>query len=377
MNDYALIDAVVHTGAETRTDLAVRVSRGSIVAVVPPADVPAAVRRIKLDGLHIAPGFVDVQANGGGGKLFNDDPSTGALACIAAAHRRFGTAALLATIITDQYEIMEAAVEAVLTARTAGNRTIAGIHLEGPHLNPAKAGIHDPNLMTPFDPHLTELVRKVVDSGAAALVTLAPEMVDDADIAALVQAGARVSAGHSMATPARLATAVAHGLSGITHLYNAMSGASARVPGLIGAALAEPQVTAGIIADGHHVADEMLRVAYAAKGTDGLMLITDAMPPVGTDMTSFTVAGQEITVRGGLAANADGTIGGSILDMMWAVRHMATQVGVPLDDALRMAAATPARFMGLDRRYGRIAPGYSADLAIFDDDLHPVKVQGL
>ena len=385
MSGIALINAQVHTGrdtamqtgGETRRDLAVHLADSKIVAVVPPADLPADARRINLDGFHIAPGFVDLQVNGGGGVLFNDDPSTGALASIAAAHRRFGTAALLATVITDRFTVMQAAAQAVVAARAAGNRTIAGIHLEGPHLNPAKPGIHDPALMSPFDPRLPALVRTVAAAGAAVLVTLAPEMVDDADIAALVDAGARVSAGHSLATPERLAAAMARGLAGATHLYNAMGGASARAPGLIGAVLAEPKVTAGLIADGHHVADEMLRVAYVAKGVDGLMLVTDAMQPVGTDMTAFEVAGQRITVRDGLAANADGTIGGSVLDMMGAVRHMVTRAGVPLDDALAMAAATPARFMGLDRRYGRIAPGYCADLAVFDDDLQPVAVPGL
>ena len=339
------------------------VLRGGQIADItadPPADLPL----VRLPaGAVLAPGFIDLQVNGGGGVLLNDDSSVAGIARIAAAHRQGGTTALLPTLITDTRPAIRAAIEGVAAAIAAGIPGILGLHLEGPFLSPQRIGIHDPGRLAEFGPGDADLMTGLGTRGIT-LVTLAPERVPAGTVASLVARGARVCAGHTADAGPAIRAAMAEGLTGFTHLFNAMSQIGPREIGTVGIALSETATFAGIIADGHHVGDDQLRLALRLKGHDRLMLVSDAMPPVGDIRadTSFTLFGRRIGRTGDRLTGEDGTLAGAAITMAQAVRHISTRGGASLEEALAMASLTPARFLGLDTRLGRIAPGFAADL---------------
>jgi len=329
---------------------------------------PAGAEIIDLQGGLLAPGFIDVQVNGGGGVLFNDDPSPAAIRRIRDAHRRFGTTAILPTLISDSFAVMQAAAAAVRAVRSEPGSGILGIHFEGPYLAETRKGAHDAGKFRPVDGAAVELFTS--DGLGQVVVTLAPEVVGCDVIAALTAAGVRVSAGHSAATYDDIRRALDAGLTGFTHLFNAMTPLESRTPGVVGAALEDTNSWCGIIIDGHHVHPASARVAVAAKPTGRMMLVTDAMPPVGTDAASFQLAGETISVSDGRCTTADGVLAGSNLDMATAVRNCVEMLGLSLEEALRMASLYPAGFLGLDHSRGRLAPGYATDLVLLDNGIH-------
>jgi N-acetylglucosamine-6-phosphate deacetylase len=363
----ALTGGRIFTGDRIVEDRAVLIDEGRIVDVVPEGSVPPGARRTPLEGGLLAPGFIDVQVNGGGGVLFNDEPTVEAVRRIAAAHRAFGTTGLLPTLITDLPEKMPRAIAAVAEAIRLGVPGILGIHLEGPFLNVARKGVHEADKIRPA----TEADLPVLTSlgSGRTVVTLAPELAPPGFIRRLAAAGVLVSAGHTAASHDQIVAALAEGVSGFTHLFNAMTPLSSREPGAVGAALADPRSWCGLIVDGHHVHPASAKVAIAAKARGRMMLVTDAMPPVGADDPSYRLRGETITVVGGRCATADGTLAGSALDMASAVRNTVRLVGLDLEEALRMASLYPAGFLGMDGERGRIAPGYRADLVLLDDAL--------
>jgi N-acetylglucosamine-6-phosphate deacetylase len=362
----ALVPDRLFDGAAFQEAVGVLVEGGRILGVMPLAELPADVPEERCAGL-LAPGFVDVQVNGGGGVLLNDDPSPAAMAAIAAAHRRFGTTGLLPTLITDRRETMAAALAATRAALAAKTPGVLGIHLEGPFLNPARKGAHDPALMRA--PEEEDFALLTAGGAGAVVVTLAPERVGPGAIARLCAAGVRVAAGHTEAAPERLAEARREGLTGYTHLFNAMPPLAGRAPGPVGAALSERETFCGLIADLRHVAPEALRAAIAAKGADRAMLVSDAMSTVGTELTEFRLQGRRILRADGRLTTEDGVLAGSDLDMASAVRNAVRALGAPLGDALRMASLTPATWLGLDHEIGRVTPNFRADFVALDDDL--------
>jgi N-acetylglucosamine-6-phosphate deacetylase len=342
---------------------------------MPRADVPEIISLREFGGdTWLAPGFIDIQVNGGGDVLFNDAPTPETIARIAAAHRRFGTTALLPTLISDTPAKMRAALDATERA-AAANPGVLGVHLEGPFLSPDKPGVHDRAMLRPPTAADAELITAA--RPGVVLVTLAPEQVPAGFIARLRAAGVRVSLGHSVATYAETRTALAEGLTGFTHLFNAMRPLDSREPGPIAAALETPDAWFGMIVDGHHVAMAMLRLAL--RGATRPMLVTDAMPPVGGHSLQFTLNGQQIRVEAGRCTTPEGRLAGAALGMADAVCNTVQLLGVPLTDALRFASAEPAAFLGLGETLGRIAPGYRADLVAFDPDtlaVHQTWVAG-
>ena len=359
---HAIAASHVFDGLAVHRDRAVVVDGSRIAALVPRRDVPAGVPVAALpEGLWLAPGFIDTQVNGGGGVLFNDTPTPDAIATIVRAHRKFGTTALLPTLITDVPETTAKAIRAVDEA-AASMPGVIGIHLEGPFLSPERPGVHDPRrLRRPNDDDLAMITAK---RRGVTLVTLAPEQVPSGFVSALASAGVRVALGHSMATYAQTRAAMADGLTGFTHLFNAMRPLASREPGPVTAALENPAAWFGMIVDGVHVDPAVLRLAL--RGLAQPMLVTDAMPPVGANGSAFTLYGDEITVRDGRCLRRDGTLAGSMLDMASAVRNSVDLLGVGLTDALRFASSNPANFLGLGHSLGRLAPDYRADLVAFD-----------
>jgi N-acetylglucosamine-6-phosphate deacetylase len=363
MSAVALHATRVLTPAGFEPDACVVMDRGRIVDVLPSSRCPAELPREDLAG-DLLPGFIDLQVNGGGGVLFNDDPTVEGIAAIAQAHRRFGTTGLLPTLISDDLAVVGraiAAVEAAIAQRVPG---VLGIHLEGPYLNPARKGVHDAAKFRVLDAEGIRLLTSL--RGGRTLVTLAPERVPRGAIRALVDAGVVVAAGHTEASYAVMQSAFAEGLSGFTHLFNAMSPLGSREPGAVGAALESRASWCGVIADGHHVHPAALRIALAAKGAARLALVTDAMPIVGSTRREFVLAGQAITSDGERCLTADGTLAGSALDMAQAVRNAQRLIGVDAEMAVRMASEVPASILGLGDECGSIRRGLRADLVLVD-----------
>jgi len=326
---------------------------------------------IDLDGNYLVPGFIDVQVNGGGGVLFNDSPDIEGIRTIANAHRQFGTTGLLPTLISDELDVIQQGVAAVNAAIEEEVPGILGIHIEGPFLSPERHGIHDVTKLKRLTSGIISELEPV-DSGCSVL-TLAPETVEPGMIRQLVEKGFIVCAGHSNATYKQVSTAINHGLSGFTHLYNAMSQISAREPGMVGAALDHDDTWCGIIADGHHVSPTSLRIAYRCKGPEKLMLVTDAMPPVGSASDVFHLMGNRITVKDGVCVDASGTLAGAALDMASAVRNMMKASACTLAEASLMASASPAAFLGIQHRKGTIRAGMQADFVVLNEQFHAIK----
>ena len=370
MSSLALVNGRVLTDRGFE-DVAVVVENGRIVALTPKDEaLPDATRTYDLQGATLLPGFIDCQVNGGGGVLFNNAPDVDALRRIGAAHRRFGTTGFLPTLISDDLEVMAKAIAATRRAIDEKVPGVLGIHLEGPYIAPARKGTHDEAKFRVPDANEISLATSL-DNGVT-VITLAPERVPAADIRALVARGAIVVAGHTAASYEETRAGLEAGIRGFTHLYNAMSPLTGREPGAVGAALEDEASWCGVIVDGVHVHPASLRVALAAKPAGKIFLVTDAMPPVGADDPSYELYGEVITARDGVVRNASGTLAGSALDMATAVRNTVKLLGVSLEEASRMASTYPAQFLGLANQYGRIAPGYRADLVALDDGLEVI-----
>ncbi len=368
----ALMNGRILAGEQIVTGQTVLLAGERIEAVVSDSDPRCRdAVNVDLEGHVLLPGFIDVQVNGGGGVLFNDDPSPESIRAIGAAHRQFGTTGFLPTLISDDLDTIARAIAAVQSSLDARQPGALGIHIEGPFLNWARRGVHDPK-------HLRRLDRGVISllcslRGGRTVLTLAPEMTTTDMIAQLAAAGILLSAGHSDASFGQTAAAIAHGVRGFTHLFNAMAPLAPREPGIIGAALFDANTWCGIIVDGHHVDPVMLKLALRCKRQDRFMLVTDAMPPVGSAATSFILQGRTIHVVDGVCRDENGTLAGTALDMATAVRNAVHLLGLSIAEAARMASEYPAAFLGLDHELGRIAPGYRAGLVLMNDELRVVR----
>ncbi|MVT51921.1 N-acetylglucosamine-6-phosphate deacetylase [Bradyrhizobium yuanmingense] len=357
----------IFDGTDMRGPGSVRISQGRIESISFDEAAPASIR-LPRDAI-LAPGLIDIQVNGGGGVLLNDQPTEAGVRRIVEAHRKAGTTGCLPTLITDRSEVVERlAVAAQACLDIPG---VLGFHLEGPALNRSRKGIHPETEIRVPDRRDLAAIKSFGDRGRS-IVTLAPECVPESMIDELVGAGLRVAAGHSDASAKQIRQAVGRGLLGVTHLFNAMSQLSAREPGVVGAALEEDRLFAGIICDGIHVERAALRVAFRCKGRDRLMLVSDAMPLVGTDDRQFLLQGRQITLHDNRLTGSDGTLAGAHLTMIQAVRNAVALIGIPLVDALIMASRTPAAFLGLGSELGRIAAGYRADFVAFNPSFEVV-----
>lgn len=370
MSRTAFMPSRVLTPAGFESDRCVLVDEGRIAAVLPASACPPDVPARKLAG-DLLPGFIDLQVNGGGGVLFNDRPTMEGIATIAAAHRRFGTTGFLPTIISDDLEVVAQAIGAVDAAIARGMPGVLGIHIEGPFLNPAKKGIHDASKFRILDEVAIALLTSL--RHGRTVVTLAPELAPAGAIRALRDRGVIVCAGHTAASYQEIQVGIAEGLSGFTHLFNAMSQLGSREPGTVGAALDACGTWCGLIVDGHHVHPASLRIALAAIGAERLALVTDAMPTVGWDQNEFQLGGVKIAACDGYCIAPDGTLAGSNLNMAQAVRNAGRMMGVDNATAIRMATAVPASAIGLSDEVGSIAPGLRADFVLVGPDMDVIE----
>jgi N-acetylglucosamine-6-phosphate deacetylase len=327
--------------------------------------------RRDLRGAYLMPGFIDCQVNGGGGVLFNDDPSVEAIRAIGRAHRRYGTTGFLPTLISDDLSVISRAISSVRAAIEARVPGVIGVHIEGPFINALRKGVHDPAKLRQLDAQGVELLSSL--GIGRTLVTLAPEVTQPETIRKLADAGVVVSAGHTDGTYDQVAEAFKHGVSGVTHLFNAMSPFTHREPGAVGAALSDDDSWCGLIVDGRHVHPAALKLALRCKRPDRFMLVTDAMPSVGSHRDSFMLQGKRITVKDGVCEDENGTLAGSAIDMATGVKNSVDMLGISLEQAARMASTYPAEFLGLGDELGRIAPGYRANLVLCDERLQVLE----
>lgn len=359
-------------------DHALLIEAGVVKDIVPKSEVPEGIDLRNAGDRLLAPGFVDLQVNGGGGVLFNNQPDIDGIATICKTHAGYGTTSVMVTLITDTAEVRDKALEAGRLALEEKTPGYLGLHLEGPHLSLARKGTHDPALIRPMqDEDLQALVRAGQSFGQA-ITTIAPENVTVDQVRALKEAGYVVSLGHTNSSAAEVPPYVEAGVSMVTHLFNAMSQMANREPGLVGAALHDGRLSCGLIADGFHVDPVTMRVAIRGKnGPSHIFLVTDAMSTIGTDQDGFELNGRRIFRRDGRLTLADGTLAGADIDILSCVRYTHMALGLPLIEALRMASRYPAEAMGLINK-GQLRPGFDADFVILDRDLgwHSTWIEG-
>ncbi|MBI4367594.1 MAG: N-acetylglucosamine-6-phosphate deacetylase [Deltaproteobacteria bacterium] len=364
---HAVLADRVFDGHAWHAEGAVLIRNGRILGLASWSEVPPDWPQTRLPaGAFLAPGFIDLQVNGGGGILLNDQPTADGMRAIARSHRRYGTTACLPTLITDTREQVRTAIAAARAI--AGRDGVLGLHVEGPFISPKRRGVHRPDRVAQPGAGDLEALCELAGAGRS-LVTLAPECVPAGFVRALACSGVRISIGHSEASAAVVMQAVADGASGVTHLFNAMPPLSARDPGIVGVALTESRLTAGLIVDGIHVDPISVRIAFAAKGPGRIALVTDAMPTVGTSLDRFELIGRTVRLADGRLTTEEGTLAGAHLDMASAVRNAVRLAQLSLEDALRAASLTPARFLGLDNERGALVAGARADLVALSPDL--------
>ena len=365
----ALINARVLRDDKLLDEHCVLIDGGRILDVVPAAQARGpGIDRVDLGGGLLLPGFIDTQVNGGGGVLFNDAPSVEAIRQIGRAHRRFGTTGFMPTLISTDLDVVAQAISATRGALATGVPGVLGIHIEGPFLSVERKGVHDQAMLRELDESAVGLLSSL--GAGRTIVTLAPEVTTPEIIQRLADAGVIISAGHTNATYAEVTEALRHGLRGFTHLFNAMSQLTSREPGVVGAALEDSSSWCGIIVDGEHIAPPVLRLALRCKPHERFMLVTDAMPALGTELRTFELQGRRIIVSGPVCYDEDGRLAGSNIDLASCVRNAMGLLGLPLHEAVHMASLYPAQFLGLAGELGRIEPGYRANLALTDESLH-------
>ncbi|MDE2220859.1 MAG: N-acetylglucosamine-6-phosphate deacetylase [Gammaproteobacteria bacterium] len=365
MSGTAFVNGALLVAGGFATGKVLLIEDGRISAVLPAGDAPLrGVELVDLAGRLLLPGFIDVQVNGGGGVLFNDVPTIDGIRRIAHAHARFGTTGFLPTLISDDLAVVASAIAAVDAAIVAGVPGVLGIHIEGPYLNERRKGVHNAEHFLELDRDAVALLCSL--RRGVTLLTLAPEHARPEALDQLAAAGVILSAGHTNASATEIETARRHGLRGYTHLFNAMSQLTAREPGTVGAALGDDESYCGLIVDGRHVDPRVLRIALRARRHDRFMLVTDAMPPVGTGDATFLLQGRTITVADGYCVDEQGTLAGTALDMSMAVRNAIAMLALPPAEAVQMASENPARFLGLGASHGRLAVGCRADLLVAD-----------
>ncbi|NIY82842.1 N-acetylglucosamine-6-phosphate deacetylase [Vibrio hepatarius] len=364
---YALTNCKIYTGSDVLVDHAVIIKNELIDKVCPVSELPKDIETRDLNGANLSPGFIDLQLNGCGGVMLNDEITAKTMQIMHEANLKSGCTSFLPTLITSSDEDMKQAIAAAREYHTQYQNQSLGLHLEGPYLNVAKKGIHSVDYIRPSDDSMIDYMCENAD--VITKVTLAPEHNEPEHIERLKDAGIVVSIGHTNATYAEARRGFEAGISFATHLFNAMTPMVGREPGVVGAIYDTPDVYAGIIADGFHVDYANIRIAHKIKG-EKLVLVTDATAPAGADMDYFIFVGKKVYYRDGKCVDENGTLGGSALTMIEAVQNTVEHVGIALDEALRMATLYPAKAIGVDEKLGRVKKGMIANLTVFDRDFN-------
>jgi len=374
---YAITASQVFDGSTWKFQHGVVIDNDTIVGVEPLDELGSEIPITDYGDGVIAPGFIDLQVNGGGGVLFNNEPTVSSLQTMITAHRATGTTAMMPTLISDEQSVYPAGISAVNQIMGSGNPSVLGLHIEGPFLSQKKRGTHQQTMVRQIT---GDDIRWLTSSAASLplILTLAPEHCSAGQIKQLTNAGVMVCAGHSNATAQQTKAALSEGLRGFTHLFNAMNPLTARDPGVLGVALNDRESWAGIIADGHHVDPVNLSLAHRTKAPGKLCLVTDAMATVGAVKKSFSLYNETITEDNGVLINAEGNLAGSAIGMIQAVAVAHHSAGIELGECLNMASSYPAAFLNRHKELGQLSAGFRADIVHFDDNfkVHNTWVAG-
>ena len=363
MKKYALTKAVIYTGEKVLYEHAVVIENGLIQAVILEKDLAKEIPTVDLNGANLSAGFIDLQLNGCGGVMFNEEISVNTLEIMQATNLKSGTTSYLPTFITSPDEGMKQAVAVMREYLSKHKNQALGLHLEGPYLSVAKKGVHRPEYIREISPEMLDFLCQNGD--VITKLTVAAENPTAEYISRFIQAGIIVSIGHSNATYEQAKQRFAEGASFATHLHNAMSPiSSGREMGVVGAVL-DSEVYTGIICDGLHVHWGNIRLAKKAKG-DKLVVITDATAAAGADISEFIFVGKKVTVKEGKCYDEFGALGGASVTMIESIQNLIHHTDLSLDEILRMCTLYPAKAIGVDDKLGSIAVGKVANLAIFD-----------
>ena len=371
----ALLGSQIFCGERFYDDHALLVEGKSIVDIVDKNNTPDNFNKIELDQGILAPGFIDLQVNGGGGVLFNNSPNKESLNTIIKAHQFFGTTSIMPTVISDSLEVLEQCIKTV-TEEIKNNSSLLGIHIEGPFFNTKYRGVHQKQYISTINSDYLNLFESL--KGFPVMLTLAPECISSQQLKHLTSLGIKTLAGHSDATYDELDDAIKNGLDGFTHLFNAMGQISAREPGVVGSALHFENTFASIIVDLHHVHPSLIQLAYQLKPTGKLFFISDSMATINHGKPSFELYDEVVNESDGRLVNSEGKLAGSSITQIDAVKNAYQKCNIPLNQALAMASRYPAEYLGIENHLGSLKPGYRADLVHFDSNfkVHNAWVSG-
>ena len=371
----ALLGSQIFCGERFYDDHALLVEGKSIVDIVDKNNTPDNFNKIELDQGILAPGFIDLQVNGGGGVLFNNSPNKESLNTIIKAHQFFGTTSVMPTVISDSLEVLEQCIKTV-TEEIKNNSSLLGIHIEGPFFNTKYRGVHQKQYISTINSDYLNLFESL--RGFPVMLTLAPECISSQQLKHLTSLGIKTLAGHTDASYDELDDAIKNGLDGFTHLFNAMGQISAREPGVVGSALHFENTFASIIVDLHHVHPSLIQLAYQLKPKGKLFFISDSMATINHGKPSFELYDEVVNESDGRLVNSEGKLAGSSITQIDAVKNVYQKCNIPLNQALAMASRYPAEYLGIENHLGSLKPGYRADLVHFDSNfkVHNVWVSG-
>ena len=371
----ALLGSQIFCGELFYDDHALLVDGKSIVDIVDKNNIPENFNKMELDQGILAPGFIDLQVNGGGGVLFNNSPNKESLNTIIKAHQFFGTTSVMPTVISDSLEVLEQCITTV-TEEIKNNSSLLGIHIEGPFFNTKYRGVHQKQYISTINSDYLNLFESL--KGFPVMLTLAPECISSQQLKHLTSLGIKTLAGHSDASYDELDDAIKNGLDGFTHLFNAMGQISAREPGVVGSALHFENTFASIIVDLHHVHPSLIQLAYQLKPTGKLFFISDSMATINHGKPSFELYDEVVNESDGRLVNSEGKLAGSSITQIDAVKNAYQKCNIPLNQALAMASRYPAEYLGIANHLGFLKPGYRADLVHFDSNfkVHNAWVSG-
>ena len=371
----ALIGAQLFSGKEFFDNRALLIDGENIIDIINEHNIPNNFETQKLNGGILSPGFIDLQVNGGGGKLFNNSPDKESLNAIIEAHQHFGTTSIMPTVISDSLNVLKRCTTTISEV-IENNKSLLGVHIEGPFFNVKYRGVHQKQYINTINSDYLNLFESLKDFPV--MLTLAPECISTKQLKHLKSLGFKILAGHTDASYDQLEEAIKYGLDGFTHLFNAMGQISAREPGVVGSALTFDNATASIIVDLHHVHPSLIQMAYKQKPQGKLFFVSDSMATIHHGEPSFELYDEVVSESNGRIINSEGKLAGSSITQIDAIKNAYQSCNIPLNDAIAMVTRYPAEYLGVANYLGSLKSGYRADLTHFDLDfqVHNVWVAG-
>jgi N-acetylglucosamine-6-phosphate deacetylase len=367
----ALIGAQLFSGKEFFDNRALLIDGENIIDVINEHDIPNNFEIQKLNGGILSPGFIDLQVNGGGGKLFNNSPDKESLNAIIEAHQHFGTTSIMPTVISDSLNVLKRCATTI-SEEIESNKSLLGVHIEGPFFNVKYRGVHQKQYINTINSDYLNLFESLQDFPV--MLTLAPECISTKQLKHLKSLGFKILAGHTDASYDQLEEAIKYGLDGFTHLFNAMGQISAREPGVVGSALTFDNATASIIVDLHHVHPSLIQMAYKQKPQGKLFFVSDSMATIHHGEPSFELYDEVVSESNGRIINSEGKLAGSSITQIDAIKNAYQSCNIPLNEALAMASRYPAEYLGVANYLGSLESGYRADLTHFSLDFQVKNV---